>query len=189
MRRALLSAVAAGLSAAALLTTGIAAASISPSYSVNGIGSAVSTLEFRLVGNGAGSTGGRLSWKAALDHDLLSSDPASPASVTGGTVNVTAHGGGPSDQLDGVFTGGTITFDPALSSTRPCGDQVYDVDATAQFDGWTGELTVRLTQSRVGIAGRCFSLTTRVSGDPGLTLTPTPVDPPPATPPPGGGEF
>jgi hypothetical protein len=172
-----------------LLVTGIAAAAISPTYSVNGIGSAASSLEFRFIGIGAGSGGDRLTWRTNLDHTLLSPNPATPASITGGTLTAASRGGG-TNQLNGEFTGGTITFNPALSSPRPCGDEVYDVTGTVELDGWTGTFTVQLTQNRLRLLGRCFNLTATVTGSPGLTLTPAAATtpPPPPTPPPGG-EF
>ena len=54
MRRAVLSAVAAAFAVVALLVTGIAAAAISPTYSINGIGTAANPTQTRLVGTGVG---------------------------------------------------------------------------------------------------------------------------------------
>ena len=80
MRRAVLSAVAAGFAAAALLVTGIAAAAISTTYSVTGMGAANDPTETRIVGNGSGSSGDRLQWMADIEHTahkkhLIGGDP------------------------------------------------------------------------------------------------------------------
>jgi hypothetical protein len=196
MRRAVLSAVAAGVSAAALLMTGIAAAAVSPSYSMRGIGSAANPTSTRLVGTGSGSSGDRLTWRVDLDHTALVADPAAPATITGGDLTAASRGSG-SIQLGGVFTGGTITYDAARSSRSTCGDVVYDVVGDIALDGWTATFTVFLTQNRIRIAGRCLALIESASGAPGLTLTPVtapPPPPPPATEPPPAtnpppGEF
>src|SRR4051794_40603353 len=121
MRRAVLSAVAVAFAAAALLVTGIAAAAISPTYSINGIGPAATPTEPRLVGTGAGSNGDRLTWNADLEHTALGAGV--PAAITGGSLTVASRGGGRggSIQLGGVFTGGTIAYNAALSSGATCG--------------------------------------------------------------------
>jgi hypothetical protein len=199
MRRAVLSAVAAGFAAAALLVTGIAAAAISPTYGINGVGTAANPTETRLVGTGSGSGGDRLTWNADLEHTALGT--GAPATITGGSLTAASRGGGRggSIQLGGVFTGGTVTYNAAMSSRATCGDVVYDVAGTVAFDGWTGAFTGRLTQNRIRVLNRCFTLMSQISGAPGLTLTPaSPSAPPASTPPPStdppadpppGGEF
>jgi hypothetical protein len=192
MRRAVLSAVAAGCTAAALLVTGIAAAAVSATYSVTGMGAANNPIETRIVGNGTGSSGDRLQWTADIEHTALAQGP--PATITGGTLDIASRGGG-QGRLGGELTGGTITYNAARSSRATCGDVVYDVVGDLRFDGYTGTLTVSLTQTRIRILNRCLALVATVTGSPGLTLTPatappagTPpptTDPPATTPPPG----
>ena len=192
MRRAVLSAVAAGFAVVALLVTGIAAAAISPTYSINGIGTAANPAQTRVVGTGAGSNGDRLTWNADLEHTVLG---AGVSTITGGTLTAASRGGGRGGQiqLGGAFTGGTVTYNAARSSRATCGDVVYDVAGTLEFDGWTGTFTGQLTQNRIRVLNRCFTLMSNVTGSPGLTLTPAaPATEPPADPPttpPGGGEF
>jgi hypothetical protein len=186
MRRALLSAVAAGLAAAAMLVTGIAAAAVSPTYTVTGIGSAANPTETTLIGTGAGSAGDRLTWTANLQY---TAPGTGVGTITGGTLTALAHGGGMS-LLGGVFTGGSLTFDAARSSRATCGDLVYDVQGDLEFDGWTGTFTAYLTQNRIRLLNRCLTLTATVTGAPGLTLTPVTTapaspPPPPSAPPPG----
>src|SRR5262245_50734827 len=104
MRRAVLSAVAAGFAAAALLVTGIAAAAISPSYSVSGLGAATDPDVFRLAGTGDGSGRDKLTWRADLEHGALSA--TTPAAITGGSFTLSSHGGGNGgkNQLGGAVT-------------------------------------------------------------------------------------
>jgi hypothetical protein len=184
MRRATLSAAVAALAAAALLVAGIAAAAVSPTYGINGIGTAANPTETRLVGTGSGSGGDRLTWNAELEHTALGT--GAPATITGGSLSAASRGGGRggSTRLEGAFTGGTITFNAALSSRATCGDVVYDVDGALGFDGWTGTFTGQLTQKRIRVLNRCFALMSSVSGSPGLTLTPVAPTPPASTPPP-----
>src|SRR4029079_2235486 len=131
MRRAVLSAVAAAFAVVALLVTGIAAAAISPTYSINGIGTAANPTETRLVGTGSGSNGDRLTWNADLEHTALGT---AAATITGGTLTAAARGGGRGGQiqLGGTFTGGTVSYNAALSSRATCGDVVYDIDGTVE---------------------------------------------------------
>ena len=178
MHRALLSAVAAALAAAALLVTGIAAAAISPNYSVNGLGTAAGSNGTRLIGSGSGSTGDRLTWTADIEHAALGTGTTP---ITGGTLSAVSRGGG-SSQLGGTFTGGTIAYDAARSSRSTCGDVVYDVVGNLEFDGWTGTFTAFVTQNRIRVLGRCFALTSTASG--ALSLTPVLQTPAPTTPPP-----
>ena len=172
MRRAVLSATAAAFAAAALLVTGIAAAVVSPTYGINGIGTAANPTATRLVGTGSGSGGDRLTWNADLEHTALAA--GATATITGGSLSATSRGGGRggATQLGGEFTGGTITYNAEQSSRATCGDVVYDVDGTVAFDGWTGTFTGQLTQKRLRVFNRCFPLLSSMSGSPGLTLTP-----------------
>jgi hypothetical protein len=173
MRRALLSAVAAGVVAAALLVTGIAAAAVSPFYSLNGFVTAVSANEASFAGMGAGSGGDRVVWRASLQHTGLPRDPAAPAEITGGDLAATSFGRGGAGQLDGAVWGGTVTYNDALSSRAVCGDRVYDVEAMVVLAGLEGTLSLRVTENRVRLGrDRCMSLAARVTGNPGLTLTP-----------------
>jgi hypothetical protein len=186
MHRALLSALVAGLATAALLVTGIAAAAISPTYNVTGFVTAATSTHGSLAGTGSGSGGDRLVWGAEVDYTALSTDPAAPAAITGGTFSATSRGGGRGGavQLAGQFTGGTVTYDSALSSRATCGTQVYDVDATLAFEGWTGTFSAQITQRQLRLFGRCFTILVTVSGQPGLVLTAVAASPPPTTPPP-----
>ena len=120
MRRAVLSAVAAGISAAALLMTGIAAAAISPTYSMSGIGSAANTTQSRLVGTGVGSSGDRLTWRADLDHTALVASPGAAATITGGSLSAASRGGS-SSQLGGTFTEGRSRTTPRCRRAQPAG--------------------------------------------------------------------
>jgi hypothetical protein len=192
MRRALLSAVAAGLSAAALLVTGIAAAAVSPTYTVNGLSTAASSSQTSFFGSGFGSGGDRLLWQATVQHGPLGTDPSSPAAITGGSFELSSLAGrAGTTRLTGTFTGGTVIYDAAHSSPAPCGNAVYDVAADLSFDGWTGVLSVEVTVRSLRFFGMCFPLIATVSGAPGLTMTPAstgtepPPPPPPSTPPPG----
>jgi hypothetical protein len=173
MRKALLSAVAVGVVAAALLVTGIAAAAVSPVYSLTGFVTAASSNQGSFFGTGAGSGGDRLMWRASLDHTGLSTDPAAPAEITGGSLAATSMGRGGAGPLDGTVTGGTVTFNAELSSRAVCGTQVWDVEAAVALEGFEGTLSLRVTERRMRLFGtRCLSIMANVTGAPGLTLTP-----------------
>ena len=125
----------------ALLVTGIAAAAISPTYSINGIGTAANPTQTRLVGTGSGSNGDRLTWHAELEHTALG---------TGAPDDHGRHAVGRvpwrrprrSIQLGGTFTGGTITYNAARSSRATCGDVVYDVAGTSSSTAGRGRSPV-----------------------------------------------
>jgi hypothetical protein len=172
MRRAFI-ATASCLASAALLVTAVAAAAISPSYNVVGVETAFTPMQGTFVGTGLGSGGDGLIWKAVVDHTALSTDPATPASITGGTLAALSFEAGERVPFGGTFTGGTITYDPARSSPAACGNQVYDVDGTLALDVGTGAFSVFLTHHRVRLFGRCITFAASVVGVPGLTITPT----------------
>jgi hypothetical protein len=173
MRRASISAIAAGLAAVTLLVTALAAAALSPAYNVVGVETAATATQGTFVGTGRGSGGDALLWKAVVDHTALSTDPATPASITGGTLDALSVGGGELTPLNGTFTNGTITFDPARSSTAACGNQVYDVEGSLALNAGTGAFSVFLTHHRVRVLGRCVTFAASVVGAPGLTITPS----------------
>jgi hypothetical protein len=161
----------------ALLVAGIAAAAISPSYNLNGFGAGSSATEDSFFGSGAGSGGDRLLWRASIEHTPLSTDPAAPAEITGGSLSATSLGRGGGGTIDATFTGGTVTLDPDSSGRGMCGRQVFDVAGDLAYEGGTGSFTVQLTQQRIRFFNRCLTLLSNVSGAPGLTLTPSgPVD-------------
>jgi hypothetical protein len=175
MRRTRLAMIAAGLVAATALVTGVAAAAISSTYVVSGVEVAATSTEGTFVGTGAGSGGDNLLWKAVVDHTPLSSNPATPAAITGGSLAATSYGNGSLTTLAGVFTGGSVTYDAALSSSSPCGNQVYDVaGALALASGsstGTGTFDVYLTHYRVFLFGRCITYAATVKGAPGLGVS------------------
>src|SRR5215831_1699782 len=94
MRLAPLSTIAAGAVAAALLAAGSAGAAISPAYAVTGLEVAATSTQGTFVGTGTGSTGDTLAWSAVVQHTLLSTNPATPATITGGSLNALSVGGG-----------------------------------------------------------------------------------------------
>jgi hypothetical protein len=150
----------------------VAAAAISPSYDVVGIETAATATQGTFVGTGLGSADDKLIWRAVVDHTALSTNPATPATITGGTLEALSFGDGLTP-FDGTFTGGTVTFDPARSSTAACGNQVYDVRGTLALDVGTGAFSVFLTHHRVRLLGRCITFAATVAGAPGLTITPS----------------
>jgi hypothetical protein len=172
MRRALIAAVAAALASVALVVA-VAAAAISPSYDVVGIETAVTPTQGTFVGTGLGSGGDGLIWKAVVDHTALSTNPSAPASITGGTLAALSFQNGERLPFGGVFTGGTVTYDPARSSSAACGNQVFDVEGTLALDVGTGAFSVYLTHYRVRLFGRCITFAASVAGAPGLTITPS----------------
>ena len=176
MRLAPLATIAAGLAAAALLAAGTAAAAISPSYAVTGIEVAATSTQGTFVGTGTGSGGDRLAWSAVVVHTVLSTNPATPATITGGSLNALSYGTGSPAALTGTFTGGTVTYDAALSSPAACGNQVYDVAGSLALASGgvtgTGTFTVLLTHYRIALLGRCVTIGATVTGAPGLTVTP-----------------
>jgi hypothetical protein len=174
MRRALLSAVAAGFAAAALLVTGIAAAAVSPVYSTTGFLTGASANQASFFGTGTGSGGDRLMWGATFVHTGLPTASSASAEITGGELAATSMGRGGAGPLDGTVMGGTVTYNAELSSSAVCGNQVYDVEATVALEGFEGTFSLRVTEHRLRLFGtRCLSLTASVTGVPGLTLTPT----------------
>ena len=171
MRRAF-SALATSLACAAVLVTAVAAAAISPSYNVFGIETAATATQGTFVGTGLGTGGDGLIWRAVVDHTALSTNPATPAAITGGTLAAVSFGD-VRTPFNGTFTGGTVTYDPARSSSAACGNQVYDVDGTLALGVGTGAFSVYLTHYRAQLFGRCITLAASVAGAPGLTITPT----------------
>jgi hypothetical protein len=174
MRLAPLSTIAAGAAAAALLASGSAGASISPAYAVTGLEVAATPTQGTFVGVGTGSTGDRLAWSAVVQHTVLSTNPATPATIVGGSLNALSLGGGAAS-LTGAFTGGSVTYDQTLSSPAACGNQVYDVvGSLALASGGatgTGVFEVTLTHYRISLLGRCVTIGASVAGAPGLTLS------------------
>jgi hypothetical protein len=166
---------AAVLASAALVAVAAAWAAISPTYTVAGVEVAVTPQEGTFVGVGTGSTGDKLVWKAVVGHTPLSTDPASPATVTGGSLTAASLFEDTITPLTGTFTGGTITFDPALSSSTACGKQVFDVSGTLALAGGsstgTGSFDVLLTHHRVSLFGRCITFAASVHGAPGLGVS------------------
>jgi hypothetical protein len=167
--------VAALVAATALVVAGAVAAAISPSYNVVGVEVAVTPTEGTFVGTGIGSTGDKLAWKAIVGHTLLSTDPLAPATITGGSLAALSVAPGSVDTLTGTFTGGKVTYNQALSSSAPCGNQVFDVAgslalASGSSTG-TGTFEVLLTHHRATIFGRCITFAATVRGAPGLTVS------------------
>jgi hypothetical protein len=175
MRTASLALAAAFAAAAALLATGAAGAALSSSYAVTGIEVAATSTEGTFVGGGTGSGGDRLVWQAVVDHTALSTNPSTPATITGGTLSALSFGAG-TPTLTGTFTGGTVTYDAALSSPGACGNQVYDVAGSLALasGGSTGAgtFTVLLTHYRIALFGRCVTIGATVAGSLGLTVSP-----------------
>jgi hypothetical protein len=165
--------VAVGVTAAALLAVSIGSAATSPTYTVTGVEVTATSLEGTFVGTGAGSGGDNLVWRGVVDHDPLSTD--APAGITGGSLAALSFGAGSLSTLTGVFTGGTVTYDTGLSSTAPCGNQVYDVAGslalTSGSSTGTGTFQVYLTHYRIAFLGRCLTYRATVSGAPGLTIS------------------
>jgi hypothetical protein len=168
-----IAAATAGLTAAALLAAGSAGAAISPAYTVTGLEIAATSTQGSFVGTGTGSTGDALAWSAVVQHTVLSMNPATPATITGGSLNALSLGGGAAS-LTGTFTGGSVTYDPTLSSPATCGNQVYDVvGSLALASGGatgTGVFQVTLTHLRISLFGRCVTIGASVTGAPGLTI-------------------
>jgi hypothetical protein len=165
--------IAAGLAAAALLVTGVAVAAISSTYTVSGIEVAATSTEGTFVGSGTGSDGDSLLWRAVVVHEPLST--TTPASITpGGSLAALSYGDG-LRTLTGTFTGGTVTYDTALSSPAPCGNQVYDVEGSLNLASGasigTGAFEVYLTHYRIRLFGRCITVGATVSGAPGLSVS------------------
>jgi hypothetical protein len=173
MRRALLTALAAALAAAALLVSGIAAAAVSPVYNLTGLVTAADSTEARFVGTGSGSGGDRLVWRAELQFTSLSTDPAAPALITGGELTATSVARRSSERIEATFTGGTVTFDPVASAPGACGSQVYDVTGDIAHAGGTGSFAVRITTRSLRIFNRCIPLGATMTGTPGLKLGPS----------------
>jgi hypothetical protein len=175
MRTAPLALAAAFVAAAALIATGTAGAAISSAYAVTGIEVGATPTEGTFVGAGTGSGGDRLVWRAVVDHTALSTDPSTPATITGGTLAALSFGTAGQTTLAGTFVGGTVTYDTALSSTAACGAQVYDVAGNLALASGgstgTGTFTVLLTHYRIPLFGRCVTIGATVTGTPGLAVS------------------
>ena len=167
--------VAVGAAALVAVAAVAAWAAISPTYTVAGIEVAATPLEGTFVGAGTGSSGDKLVWKTVVGHTPLSTNPATPATITGGSLVAASYFDGALTPLTGTFTGGTVTFDPALSSGAACGTQVFEVSgrlavASGASTG-TGSFDVNLTHYRVSLFGRCITFAATVRGAPGLSLS------------------
>ena len=175
MRSAPLATIAVTVAAAALLVTGTAGAAISSQYTVTGVEVAATSTEGTFVGSGTGSGGDQLAWKAVVDHTALSTDPATPATITGGSLAAASFGNGSLASLAGAFTGGSVTYDVARSSPAPCGNRVYDVVGNLALTSGgatgTGTFSVFLTHYRIALFGRCVTIGATVTGTPGLTVS------------------
>jgi hypothetical protein len=168
-------AIAAAAVVTALVAAGAGASAISSAYSVTGVEVAATSVEGTFVGTGAGTGGDTLLWKAVVDHTPLSTNPASPATITGGSLAATSLGASGLATLSGSFTGGTVAYDPARSSSAPCGNQVYDVTgnlalASGSSTG-TGTFQVYLTHYRISFFGSCITFAASVTGTPGLLVS------------------
>jgi hypothetical protein len=142
---------------------------------VAGVEVAATPVQGTFVGAGTGSTGDRLAWKAVVVHTPLGTDPAAPATITGGTLAAASFFEGAVTGLTGTFTGGTVTYDPALSSSAACGIQVFHVSGSLALasgsSSGTGSFHVLLTHYRTTIFGRCITFAATVKGAPGLTVS------------------
>jgi hypothetical protein len=175
MRSAPLATIVVCIAAAVLVVAGAAGAAVSSQYAVTGVEVAATSTEGTFIGSGRGSGGDQLAWKTVVDHTQLSTNPATPAAITGGSLTAVSFGNGSLDTLTGTFTGGSVTYDTARSSPAPCGNQVYDVAgnlalASGAATG-TGTFSVYLTHYRIALFGRCVTVGATVSGTPGLTVS------------------
>jgi hypothetical protein len=161
--------------AAALLVAGTAGAALSSTFNVTGVEIAATSTEGTFVGAGSGDGGDTLLWKTVVDHTPLGTNPATPATITGGSLSAESAQDGELTILAGVFTGGSVTYDAARSSTAPCGNQVYDVSGNLALtsDGatGTGRFSVLLTHYRIALFGRCITYGASVTGPQGLTVS------------------
>jgi hypothetical protein len=141
---------------------------------VTGLEVAATSTQGTFVGTGTGTTGDTLAWSAVVQHTVLSTNPATPATITGGSLNALSVGGGAAATLSGTFTGGTVTYDATLSSPAACGNQVYDVRGTLAVSGGgvtgIGLFQVTLTHFRISLLGRCVTIGASVAGAPGLAI-------------------
>jgi hypothetical protein len=167
--------MAAVATAAALLVLGAAWAAVSPTYTVSGFEVAATSVEGTFVGTGSGSGGDNLIWRAVVAHTPVSTNPATPAAITGGSLVAVSYGPGSISTLTGTFTGGTVTYNPALSSSAACGVQVFNVSGNlalaAGAQTGTGTFQVFLTHYRASLFGRCVTFAATVRGAPGLTAS------------------
>jgi hypothetical protein len=133
--------------------------------SISGIEVAATSSQGSFDGVASGSLPGY--WSAVIDHTTLSPN----ATITGGSFALTTYVNGAFAQVQGVFTGGTVTLE---NPTAQCTNQYFAVVGTLGSVGvgsagtGTGSFDVTLTHYRKSIFGYCVTYAASVSGS--LTL-------------------
>jgi hypothetical protein len=145
----------------------VAAASLSKSYSIEGIETAATSTQGTFVGTGAGAGGDEAVWQAIVVHQVLASScylSALGCAITGGTFSLVNQD---VEAVNGVFASGSIKL---ISQAPGCGIQVFSVVgtltdvATPTTTGGVGTFAVTLTHFRALYFGRCTTFFAKVSG-------------------------
>jgi len=145
----------------------VAAASLSTSYSIEGVEIAATSTQGTFVGTGTGDRGDEAVWQAVVNHKKLSpgcESSASGCAITGGTFSLANQD---VETINGTFSSGSITL---VSEAPGCGLQVFsvvgtltDVTTPTTANG-TGNFIVTLTHFRALYLGRCTTFFAKVSG-------------------------
>ena len=145
----------------------VAAASLSDSYSIEGVESAATSIEGTFVGTGAGAGGDEAVWQAVVVHQVLAPScyhTAQGCAITGGTFLLVNQD---VEAVNGGFASGSIKL---ISQAPGCGIQVFSVVGTLidvttpTTTGGIGTFAVTLTHFRARFFGRCTTLFAKVSG-------------------------
>jgi hypothetical protein len=145
----------------------IVLATLSSSYSVEGVETAATSTKGTFVGTGAGTSGDEAVWQAVVQHQPLSPgcySSASGCAITGGTFSLVNQD---VEAVNGEFASGSITL---ISQAPGCGIQVFSVlgtltdVTTPTTGGGGGTFAVTLTHFRALYFGRCTTFFAKVSG-------------------------
>jgi len=154
--------------ATAVAVSGAAAATgLSTVYAVSGIETSIPTNNTStFAGAAVGSGGDAAVWKASVVHQALSNCPFgsnTSCAITGGLFSLTSSSGA---QLNGSFTGGSVT---PVSQQTPCGKQIFSVAGALATTSGPASFTARLTHYRTLLFGRCITYFANITGSVQLT--------------------
>jgi hypothetical protein len=149
------------LAATLLMPTELLAASVSPTYSIEGYEYYATSTQGRFAGWATGSAGDTGVWNAVVDHTTLTDT----AQITGGYARLATSN---RVIVRGRFSDGSVT---QVSEQPGCGDQAYAVvgalSHVTRSDSprkGTGTFEATLTHFRALVFGRCQVYSARVTG-------------------------